>query len=188
MTSTKKAKLLFKGLLSLWIVYNIFTMFVMPNVGNYFGRSASRFILPYANTVGLNATWNFFSPDPAHTMYIRYFIRYYDQDGNETKEPVEGFFPEEKNKGITNPTHKRDLYAMRFMVIDPKRMKILLGPWLCKQYPGASSVEMEHIIETVPSLDQVVTLKGESLSDLSQEVQYIREEVSCGGPADEVEL
>lgn len=185
----KKAAPLFKTLLSLWIVYNIFTMLVMPNVGAYFGRVTSRFITPYANTVGLNASWNFFSPDPAHTMYIRYTVRYLDTDGNETKESVEGYFPEEKNKGVSAASRKRDLYAMRFMVIEPKRLRILMGPWLCKQYPGSTSIEMEHVIETVPPLDQVVTLKDETVKDLSQELQFVREFYSCAGDAnDEVEL
>lgn len=185
----KKAKPLFKALLSLWIVYNILTMLVMPNVAAYFGRVTSRFLTPYANTVGLNASWNFFSPDPAHTMYIRYTIRYLDTEGNETKESVEGYFPKEKNKGIPEMSRKRELYAMRFMVIDPKRLRLFLGPWLCKQYPGSTSIEMEHVIETVPPLDQVVTLKDESLKDLSQELQYIREFYSCAGAEnDEVAL
>jgi len=91
-----RAKLLVKVILSGWIVYNIFTMLVMPNLGAYFGRSTSRFITPYGNTVGLNASWNFFSPDPAHTMYIRYRINYLDNEGFPTKDSLEGFFPAEK--------------------------------------------------------------------------------------------
>lgn len=188
MISTKKAKLLFKALASLWIVYNILTMLVMPNVGAYFGRSVSSFIIPYANTVGLNASWNFFSPDPAHTMYIHYTVQYLDEEGSETKEAVEGYFPRERDKGISEDSRKRDLYAMRFMVIEPKRLRVLMGPWLCRQYPGATSVRMEHVIETVPPLEQVITLKDESVKDLSRELQYIREEHSCVGGADEEAL
>lgn len=188
MISMKKAKLLFKTLASLWIVYNIFTMLVMPNVGAYFGRTASFLITPYANTIGLNASWNFFSPDPAHTMYIRYLARFQDADGNEIKEPIEGFFPAEKNKGGVAASRKRDLYAMRFMVIEPKRLRLLMGPWLCRQFPGATSVEMEHVIETVPPLDQVVTFKDDNVKDLSQEVKYVREDHSCTGGADEEAL
>ncbi|WP_415061440.1 hypothetical protein [Bdellovibrio sp.] len=184
----KKVKLLFKTLLSLWIVYNIFTMMVMPNVGAYFGRTTSRFIVPYANSIGLNASWNFFSPDPAHTMYIRYLIRYQDPEGNEVKEPIEGFFPAEKNKGVLSGERKRELYVMRFMVIDPKRLRLLFGPWLCRQYPGATSVEMEHVVETVPTLDQVVTLKDEAVQDLSRELQVTRESTSCVGGTDEEAL
>lgn len=185
MKSMKKVKLLFKAILSLWIVYNIFVMMVMPNIGSLFGQAVSSFVTPYANTVGLNASWNFFSPDPAHTMYIRYTVYYQDFDGNDLKEPLEGYFPEEKNQGIKNATQKRNLYAMRFMVLEPKRLRILMGPWLCKQYSGATSVEMEHVIETVPPLAQAITLKHETVKELSQEVQYVRETHSCIGGADE---
>lgn len=184
----KKVSLLFKAFLSLWILYNIFTMLVMPNVGAYFGRISSRFITPYANTVGLNASWNFFSPDPAHVMYIRYHINYTDAEGNPTKEAFEGYFPPEKNQAVRSLFKKRELYVMRFMVIDPKRLKIFMGPWLCRQYPGASSVDMEHVIETVPPLDQVVAFKDEGVKDMSQEVQYTRETVSCTDTPDEVTL
>ncbi|MGZ3817133.1 MAG: hypothetical protein ACXVCA_08220 [Bdellovibrio sp.] len=184
----KKVKLLFKGVLSLWIVYNIFTMLVMPNVGAYFGRMTSKFIAPYANTVGLNASWNFFSPDPAHTMYLRYTVFFTDADGNEVKEPIENYFPAEKNKGVHSLSRKRDLYAMRFMIIEPTRLQNLMGPWLCRQYEGASSVQMEHVVETVPLLDQAVTLKDEMVQDLSQEVQVNRETHSCNGKSDEVTL
>ncbi|QDK37787.1 hypothetical protein [Bdellovibrio sp. NC01] len=184
----KKANLLSKALLSLWIVYNIFTMLVMPNIGAYFGRVSSRFITPYANTVGLNASWNFFSPDPAHTMYIHYMINFADSEGNPTKDPIEGYFPPEKNRPVTSTFRKRELYVMRFMVIDPKRLKVFMGPWLCRQYPGASSVDMEHVIETVPMLDQVVTHKDEIIKDLSQELQYVHESVSCTATPDEEAL
>ncbi|MGZ3772069.1 MAG: hypothetical protein ACXVCY_08205 [Pseudobdellovibrionaceae bacterium] len=188
MTLTKKVKPLCKTLLSLWIIYNIFIMLVMPNIGGFIGRISSKYITPYANTVGLNAGWNFFSPDPAHTMYLRYTVRYVDSQGIEIKEPVEDFFPKEKNQAVHAVSRKRDLYAMRFMLLDSKRLRILLGPWLCRQYPGATSVEMEHVIETVPLLDQVVTLKEEAVSDLSQEIQSIREFHSCLGTDDEVSI
>lgn len=177
-----------KAILSLWIVYNIFTMLVMPNIGAYFGRVSSRFITPYANTVGLNASWNFFSPDPAHVMYIRYLINYTDAEGTPTKEAVEGYFPPEKNQAVQSIFRKRELYVMRFMVIDPKRLKVFMGPWLCRQYPGATSVDMEHVIETVPPLDQVVAFKNEGVKDLSQELQYTRETISCSAIQDEVTL
>jgi hypothetical protein len=163
-------------------------MLVMPNIGAYFGRSTSRFITPYANTVGLNASWNFFSPDPAHKMYIRYLVHYLDKEGFPVKDSVEGFFPREKNLGISSLTRQREMYVMRFMVIDPRRLKVFMGPWLCRQYPEASSVEMEHVIETVPPLDQVVALKDEFVNSLSKEFQYLHETYSCTETADEVSL
>ncbi|WP_374033076.1 hypothetical protein ACES2I_09365 [Bdellovibrio bacteriovorus] len=188
----KKVKLLFKTLLSLWIVYNIFVMLVMPNVGAYFGRVTANVVTPYANTVGLNAGWNFFSPEPAHPMYLKYTINYLytegENAGEEAKEPVYGFFPLEISKDdrpLPNITRKREWALMRYMVLDPKRLRVLMGPWFCRQYPGATSVDMEHVIETIPFLDQAVRFREDSVSDLSKEVQYIRESYSCAGGDEE---
>lgn len=175
-----------KVLLSLWAAYNILAMVVMPNVSSYFGLWVSGVVTPYANTIGLNASWNFFSPDPAHTMYLRYYVHFIGEDGIETQDPIEDYFPQEKNKGISDPTRKRELYAMRFMVIEPVRLKTLFGPWICKKFPEATYVEMEHVVETVPPLDQVVTLKNERVHDLSEEIQYVRSSYNCSGDNDEV--
>nr|BFD59601.1 hypothetical protein CKG001_17080 [Bdellovibrio sp. CKG001] len=191
----KKVKLLFKALLSLWIVYNIFVMLVMPNVGAYFGRVTANVVTPYANTVGLNAGWNFFSPEPAHPMYLKYTV-YYPESENlegetspEESEPVEGFFPVQNDKrNVPNITHKREWALMRYMVLDAKRLRLLMGPWLCRQYPGAASIDMEHVIETIPFLDQAVRFQEESVKDLSKEVQSVRESVSCQGGMDEESL
>jgi hypothetical protein len=191
MTSTKKAALVLKGLLSLWIVYNIVVITVMPNAGSYFGRVTSRFIGPYANAVGLNAGWNFFSPDPAHTMYIRYMVYFNNPSVTESepeKEPIEGYFPAEKNKMISSVFRSRELYLMRFMIIDKRHLKNLFGAWLCRQYPGASSVDMEHVIETVAMLDQAAAFKDESMADLSKEMQFVAERFRCDHSEDEVEL
>ncbi len=187
----KKAKPILKAFLSLWVVFNIAVIVVMPNVSSYFGRLSSRFLAPYANIVGLNAGWNFFSPDPAHTMYIHYMVYFANPDPlseADEKEPFEGFFPMEKNKGIGPMTRQRELYVMRFMVINRTHMKYLLGPWLCRQHPGASSVDMEPVIETVAPLDQAVMQRNESMEDLSHEMQFVAERFNCRGASDEVEL
>lgn len=179
----------------MWIVYNIFVMLVMPNVGAYFGRVTANVVTPYANTVGLNAGWNFFSPEPAHPMYLKYTVYYPEaeiQEGessSEEREPVEGFFPVQNDKrNVPNITHKREWALMRYMVLDAKRLRLLMGPWLCRQYPGAASIAMEHVIETIPFLDQAVRFQDESVKDLSKEVQSVRETVSCQGGMDEESL
>ena len=181
----KMAKTLCKILISLWIVFNIATMLIEPNISSYLGRLTYRWITPYANTVGLNSSWNFFSPDPAHTMYVAYRVYFSDDFGNETKEPVLGYMPREKNQKILNPIRRRDMYAMRFFAIEPKRFRTLLGPWLCRQNPEASTIEMEHVVETVPLLDQITIGKVQSVRDFSQELQVSKARFDCKAVADE---
>lgn len=189
MTSMKRAAPILKALLSLWIVYNIVTIVVMPNAGSYFGRITSRFIGPYANNVGLNASWNFFSPDPAHTMYIRYMVYFNEPtESGEEKDPIEGYFPQEKNKMVSSVFRSRELYLMRFMIVNRTHLKNLFGPWLCRQYPGASSVDMEHVIETVAMLDEAAAFRNESMAHLSKELQFEAERYRCDHSEDEVVL
>ena len=184
MPQSKTGSLILKVLLSLWAVYQIIVILVMPNLGPYLGRGVQPAVSAYASTVGFNAGWNFFSPDPAHIMYIHYVV-HYGAEGSEDKEPVDAYFPPEKNKGIFSLTRQRELYAMRFMVIDPSRLKTLFGPWLCKQYPGSSYIEMEHVIETIAPLQQIVTLSDETVESLSKEVQFVRASHSCDGSGED---
>lgn len=174
----KKVITTLKILLSVWIVYNIIVMLLMPNIGSYFGREVSRFISPYAAIMGLNAGWNFFSPDPAHTMYLEYTVQFPDKE-DESVDPELHFFPIEKNRPILNPLRKRELYATRYMALDPKKMRVLFGPWLCRQHPGALTVDLALVVETVPPLDKVVKNPHTELADMSERLEYSREFVDC---------
>ncbi len=187
---------LFKVLFSIFALYQIFVMCVMPNLGSYLGRSAQKYISPYASAMGLNSGWNFFSPDPAHTMYLRYYVHFEDlnADGDEVKSEnekpmIEGFFPPEKNKSIAGFTRHREAILMRFMILNPKRLQYLMGDWLCRQYPGSTRVDMEHVIETIPSLVESVAFEDQDVRELSKEVQVTKAEYTCSGQnSDEVEF
>lgn len=154
-------------ILSAWIVYHLGMIVLMPNGGSFPGRQLQKFYNPYANSLMQNATWNFFSPDPAHTMYIHYWVHTLNPEGIEDSDPIENFYPVEKNEGAFSLTHRRHFYAMRFMMLNRERLNLFLGPWLCKKYPGASEVRMEHIIETIPPFDQFLALKSDSVKDLA---------------------
>jgi hypothetical protein len=184
----KKGILTLKIILSVWIVYNVITLVVMPNAGSFLGRKFGTWLSPYANVVGLNASWNFFSPDPAHTMYIKYYVEFLNSEGENLQEPVIGYFPAEKNQGVMDINRRRELYVMRFMLIGPNRLQALFAPWLCRKYKGASSVHIEEVIETVAPLDEVLTVKDQSVSDLSREIQYANVDFRCDTPEGEFPL
>lgn len=148
--------LIFKRfLLVLFFGWHLLVMLVMPNLGSFLGRQWGRWLQPYAAVVGLNAGWNFFSPDPAHTMYFRLTL----EKPNDQFEEI--FFPQEKASYVAGTNDRRYLYAMRYMALDPRRAEALLVPWICRTHPGTDLVRIEHIVEKIPSLDLSV-LEGES--------------------------
>lgn len=160
-----QSKTWLQALLSLFVVFHLSVMVVLANGSSFFGRSFQAVIVPYGNLISLNTTWNFFSPDPAHTMYLRYFVEFLDSDGNELQEPIEGFVPPDKEKISIDSSERRFLYAMRFLIIDQSRMETLLGPWLCKRYAGATFVSMEQSWRRIPSLDEARASEKFELKD-----------------------
>lgn len=162
-----------KGLLSLWIVFHLAVILVLPNGSSYLGRLWGNYLTPYANALSLNSTWNFFSPDPVHTMYLHYRVDY------ESKESTEGYLPPEKDQLVVDSSRRRFLYAMRFLLLDSTRFETLLGPYLCRQNPGASKISIRHVLETLPSLDKAVALRDVPISELKQESQSGNLEVDC---------
>jgi len=145
-------KNLLKLILSLFAIYHLCAITIFANPSSFLGRHLSEPFLYYANMFGLNNTWNFFSPDPAHTMYLSYRVHFEDT-GATTKEPIEGFLPPEKKQIVVNSSRRRMLYALRFLLLDPSRFQTILEPWLCRQFPGASEIALSYNLETLPSLD-----------------------------------
>lgn len=170
--------------LSVFILFHILTMVIVPNPTSYPARALGSLLFPYASTVGLNANWNFFSPDPAHTMYLKFTL--YSPDENET--PREMFFPEQKDEGEWDLGKRRNLYAMRFFMLDPKLIDAVLGPWLCVHQAPLSTAQIELVINSVATLDEAVLFGGKSMSQMSREFDAINREYRCSQMGDEVNL
>lgn len=143
-------------ILSLFLVYHLTVMVVLANGGSFLARTLTPYLIPYANLIQMNTTWNFFAPDPAHSMFVKYKIEFTDAEGNDLKQPVIGFIPPEKKHIVVDSSKRRFLYAMRFLLLDNNRMQTILGPWLCREHPGATRVLMENRLIAIPNLDQAL--------------------------------
>lgn len=171
---------LFPSILSVLFIYFVSMMVVMGNGHSFLGRYLSPFYIPVANTIGLNTTWNFFSPDPAHTMYFRYDVIFEDDTGHTTKESVEGFFPESKDQGGDFSLDKRRFaYAMRWLAIDPERIRLFFVPMICRQYPQAKKIQVEMVVNPVPAIEKVITLKNENYESLVTTEEIGRSSYDC---------
>lgn len=144
-----------KVLLSLFIIYHLAVILLMPNGNSFVGRKYQNLFLNYSNAISLNTTWNFFSPDPAHTMYLKYTVFFENDLGEEIKEAVRGYYPEEKSQGTIHPAKRRDMYLMRYIMLDQRRLDYFILPWMCRHYEGATRVQADTIIEKIPLLDRV---------------------------------
>lgn len=146
--------------------YFVGMIVVLGNGSSFMGRYFQHFFNPVANTIGLNTTWNFFSPDPAHTMYLKYFVISEDEYGNSLNETVEGYYPESKDQGDDfRLDKKRASYAMRFLAVDPYRIEAFFTPWICRQYPKATKIQVELFVNRIPTLDQVVAVVNKNINN-----------------------
>lgn len=169
-----------KVFLAFLFIYFVSMIIIMGNGSSFMGRYFQPIYTPVANSIGLNTTWNFFSPDPAHIMYIKYVV-FFDQPISDlnvsqsnnlsseqvsTKDPIEGFYPESKGQGGDfHLSKKRDSYAMRFLVVDSNRIQNFFIPWICHKYSGATYVQVEVILNRIPSLDKVISVVNTGYED-----------------------
>jgi len=155
-----------RWILSVFIIYFVSMLLIMSNGASYLGRSLQRFYLPVANSLGLNTTWNFFSPDPAHVLFLRYIIVFQDKEGNETQPTIEAFYPAHKDQGDFSIFKRREAYLSRFIAIDPTRLSDLFAPWLCRQHPGATRIRAELFLRSIPVLDKAQMLNAEDIGEM----------------------
>jgi len=153
-----------KIVFSFFIVFHLLVLLILSNNSSFLSRLYGDYLAPYANMLALNTTWNFFSPDPAHTMYFKYVAYFENENGETTKEPIEEYIPNTKNEVVLQSSRRRVLYYMRYMILDTQRIEKVLSKWLCRKNPGATRVYIEHIIEQIPPLDRVLIDKEDPVS------------------------
>lgn len=175
MTMKRLAKLL----LIIWFFYHLGVIVIMSNGSSYMGRTLSPLFAPYANSILLNTTWNFFSPDPAHVMYMRYRLYFENDQNEEIKEPETRYFPEEKNELAKTGVSRRYLYAMRYFVLAPQKLESIMAPWLCKKNPEASRILIEYQMEQIPTLHQAHRESGESVESMMESKRFSNLEFYC---------
>jgi len=165
-----------KTLLSIFVFYQSMCIWLLPNALGFLGRYFETALVPYGNLISLNTPWNLFSPDPANTMYFSAVLHF-----NENHEPpvLETFFPPEKIQLVTDSSARRLLYAMRYLFMDPRRIDVLLAPWLCRSYPLATEVSIRQVINKIPTLDKVLISKDRSIADLRETDEGYAQMYSC---------
>jgi hypothetical protein len=169
-----------KKIFIIFCIYHAAVMLMMPNSASIVGRKAGTYFAPYANLIGLNGTWEFFSPDPPQPLFFDYRVYFEDSNGDEIKPRVQAFFPEWKTSRTLHPNHIRMKNTVRFFALNQKALEVAFVGWLCRKYQGATRVKINEIMEPVETIDKL------SLG-LTEEVERIPASDESATPAIKIE-
>mgnify|MGYP000364266901 CR=1 FL=1 len=153
-TSKSLSRNLIVPILTPVILFHFMAILLLPNYGSFLGRRYLQPMAEWGNFLMLNSSWNFFSPDPAHIMYFRYELNF--ENGTSRA----GLFPAEGEQPTANMSRRRDLYLMRFLVLDMSRIEHYLAPWLCRLEPNVRDVSLTHTVKLITPLEKYLVNAG----------------------------
>lgn len=157
-----KLSLFLRLSLSIFVIYHIAAVVVMPNPGSLLGRKVARYFTDYTNTLGINTTWQFFSPGPAPVFYLEYEL---ETAGENVGESLQ--LPPKRRASYYDELYNRTLYAMRFFVLAPMdTFERFFVPWLCKKHLEAEAITIRTVGEPIVNIERAGG--SESFDDLSE--------------------
>jgi hypothetical protein len=68
---------------------------------------------------------------------------------------------------------------MRWLAVEPSRIGQFFIPMLCREYPKASKIQVEFIVNAIPALEKVITLKNENYDELVKSEEISRMVYDC---------
>jgi hypothetical protein len=169
----KKRRIL-KVLLSLFVVYHIAAVLLMPNPDSFLTQEIGFLFRGYASTLGLNTPWRFFSPEPSSHVYFEYDLMPEGAEGGAHR------WPPASRRGYLADNYMRLIYNSRFVTSSPERIEKFLIPWLCRLHPGTEEVSLRTLSEELVSL-QKARLIGGPLEKLYDVKTWSQVPYACGG-------
>ncbi len=145
----------------------------MPIGSSIAGRKYSRYFLSYANTLGFNTTWQFFSPGPSPMFYLEYEA----EGAGETQLSAPLAYPPLRQGFSWNDGWNRRLFGMRFMALSPERMERYFVPFLCRQVPGAKAISVRSIVDRVEDIERAGHFA--EIKDMAERVDLPSQRYAC---------
>ena len=142
-----------KALLSLWLVYHLTAVVIVPNFNSLLGEMFGRFFIHYTNTLGISIPWQFFSPDPSVKVYWQYSLDYPDKEEGVIEREMELHqWPPSQSTQFFRASYYRKIYQSRMTSSTAETYHKLFIYWLCKKHPQALGINILTRFEPQPSL------------------------------------
>lgn len=171
----KKNELL-KIILSFFILFHLLAVGIYPNPNSVLTQSLSPLIRNYGNQLGLNTTWQFFSPNPGSIRYLEYDVIV----ENEEDIKIDKYsFPPQEDSSLWKANQGRLFYYSIRMISDTNNIANFLIPYLCRKHPEATSVALKAIDKRIPSMAKARYQGATGFSELQQQVDVPEQELGC---------
>lgn len=150
-----------KPLLHFFVFFHLVMISLIPNRSSFVNESLSPILVPYANLLGFNNSWQFFSPDPGPAAFLEYRV----QSPSGLGQPMT--FPPTENPYFLRATFNRRVAAIRMSSTNTDLVKKVIAPYLCRQNPEATELLLSAFTVEFPSL-QAVASEHRPLNDTAQ--------------------
>jgi hypothetical protein len=164
-----------KVALTVFLIYHLSAVLLLPNSTSLVGRKLSRYFLNYANQLGFNTGWAFFSPAPSPMFYLEYDAEMANGEEANGGQPLV-YPPHRVGFGYDDGWNRR-LFGMRFFALNPERLERFFVPYLCRQVPGAQRITVQPVFERIEDVERA----GEwaEFKDMSERLDLPRQKYSC---------
>ncbi len=167
-----------KIVLSMFIIYHLAAVAILPNGSSMIGRKLSWLFVPYANPLLFNRTWQFFSPGPTAAFYLEYNLVTNDGPEADEKRPTYVYPPHRTNAALDD-YYMRTLYGMRFIAMRSEGFESYFVPFLCRLHPDAIQIDLRSVLEELPPIEKSDSF--ENFKDMSERTTLPRKVYPCEG-------
>lgn len=164
-----------KILLSGYVLYHLAAMMVLPNAGSILERRYGFLFYPYANTILLNTSWQFFSPNPSSSRYLQYELVI---DSAEADYKTY-FWPPESSDGLFFENYNRRVYHSLLTTFTPDLTQRFLIDYLCRKHAQAQSIVLYQMNRVLPSIERAEVDQLSGFEPMRSEVETPSFEYDC---------
>ncbi len=168
-----------KAALSVWIVYHLFAVMLIPNSQSFLGMKAVPWIEPYANFFEFTNIWSFFAPEPGPPpVYIEYEL--IDRQGGASEF---GRWPERQSPFSLRERQNRRIAAAEFMMSSEVRAERMMVQYLCRRHSQAGSFRLWRVVYSIPGFQEVAEGKRVIGDEVRMERRLVSHSFCEGGSA-----
>lgn len=139
--------------LSVFLIYHLFAVIVVPNGNTYLGKVVAPYVEPYANFFELTNAWSFFAPEPGPPpVYIEYELL--DRKGESFHR---GRWPEYPDPFWMRDRQNRRIAAAEYMMASETRAERMMLQYLCARNPEAGSARIWRVMYSIPGFREVAS-------------------------------